>query len=134
MSFIFYECSSLKLLADILKWNTNNVINIVGIFGRCSSLKILPDISKWNIINVKYLGGIFLDIYSPPLTHIEFSNIQNKKLEGEDIKLIVGGMFGGYSSLFSLPDISKWNTNNIINMKGMFYGCKDSLNIPTKFK
>ena len=33
------------------------------------------------------------------------------------------GMFAGCSSLSSLPDISKWNTNNAINMRYMFYGC-----------
>ena len=27
------------------------------------------------------------------------------------------------SSLSSLPDISKWNTNNYTNMYHMFYGC-----------
>ena len=26
-------------------------------------------------------------------------------------------------SLSSLPDISKWNINNVTNMSNMFYGC-----------
>jgi len=42
--------------------------------------------------------------------------------------------FYGCSSLSSLPDISKWNTNNVANMINMFKGCKDSLNISFKFK
>ena len=29
--------------------------------------------------------------------------------------------------LSSLPDISKWNTNNISNMSGIFYNCRSSL-------
>ena len=32
-------------------------------------------------------------------------------------------MFYGCSSLLSLPDISKWNTNNVTYMNYMFYGC-----------
>ena len=32
-------------------------------------------------------------------------------------------MFCGCSSLSSLPDISKWNTINVTNMKGMLYRC-----------
>jgi surface protein len=28
-------------------------------------------------------------------------------------------LFYGYSSLISLPDISKWNTNNATSMKGI---------------
>ena len=43
-------------------------------------------------------------------------------------------MFSGCSSLLCLPDISKWNTNNVTEMSSMFYGCKENLNIPLKFK
>ena len=32
-------------------------------------------------------------------------------------------MFSGCNSLNSLPDISKWDTSNVIDMKGMFSGC-----------
>ena len=35
-------------------------------------------------------------------------------------------MFSGCKSLSSLPDISKWNTNNVTNMIGMF---DNSINI-----
>ena len=43
---MFSECSSLKALPDISKWNTNKIINISNLFYKCSSLKTLPDISK----------------------------------------------------------------------------------------
>ena len=43
-------------------------------------------------------------------------------------------MFHGCSSLLSLPDISKWNTNNVTKMFGMFDNCNPSLIIPKKFK
>ena len=46
----------------------------------------------------------------------------------------MGCMFYGCSSLSKLPDISKWNTNNVTNMNRMFYGCNSNLNIPSKFK
>ena len=32
-------------------------------------------------------------------------------------------MFSGCSSLSNLPDISKWNTDNVIDMSYMFSGC-----------
>ena len=44
MSEIFFNCSSLKELPDISKWNTNNVKYMSKIFYNCSSLKELPDI------------------------------------------------------------------------------------------
>ena len=36
----------------------------------------------------------------------------------------------GCSSLTSLPDISKWNTNNVMNMYYMFYGCSSLSSLP----
>ena len=48
MEFLFSECSSLKELPDISKWNTNTINNIAGLFNKCSLLTKLPDISKWN--------------------------------------------------------------------------------------
>ena len=39
-------------------------------------------------------------------------------------------MFSWCSLLSSLPDISKWNTNNVTNMSSMFYDCNPSLIIP----
>ena len=56
MGFVFYECSSLKILPDISKWNIENVTLIAGLFFGCSSLKELPDISYWNISKVEFLG------------------------------------------------------------------------------
>jgi len=39
-------------------------------------------------------------------------------------------MFYNCESLKSLPDISKWNTNNVTNMSCMFYNCKSLLFLP----
>jgi len=39
-------------------------------------------------------------------------------------------MFSECSSLSSLPDISKWNTNNVTNMSFMFYGCTSLSSLP----
>ena len=43
-------------------------------------------------------------------------------------------MFYDRTSLSTLPDISKWNTNNVTDMSYMFSNCKASLLIPKKFK
>ena len=48
----------------------------------------------------------------------------------------MSSMFNKCSSLSSLPDISKWNTNNVTDMNHMFYGCSNmilSTNIKTRF-
>ena len=40
------------------------------------------------------------------------------------------GTFGYCSSLLKLPDISKWNTKNVTNMKGLFCGCSSLKFLP----
>ena len=52
MISVFQECSSLKFLPDISKWNTNNLTAVQGLFLNCSELISLPDISLWNTTNV----------------------------------------------------------------------------------
>ena len=39
-------------------------------------------------------------------------------------------MFKDCSSLISLPDISKWVINIVINMKKMFAGCSSLISLP----
>ena len=41
-------------------------------------------------------------------------------------------MFYECSSLSSLPDISKWNTNNVNNMSDMYNDCISLLSLPDK--
>ena len=42
----------------------------------------------------------------------------------------MSGMFYDCSSLSSLPDISKWNTNNVTDMSHIFYGCSSLSSLP----
>ena len=62
------------------------------------------------------------------------NNILKIKLKEIDKITDMSYMFDRCSSLLSLPDISNWNTNNVTNMSCMFWGCKESLKIPPKFK
>ena len=39
-------------------------------------------------------------------------------------------MFSGCSSLISLPDISIWNTSNVVYMDNMFSGCSSLISLP----
>ena len=42
-------------------------------------------------------------------------------------------MFYDCYSLNNLPDISKWDTKNVKDMRCMFSGCNSLNNIPKKF-
>ena len=39
-------------------------------------------------------------------------------------------LFSGCSSLKELPDISKWNLNNVNNISELFYGCSSLKELP----
>ena len=41
----------------------------------------------------------------------------------------MGEMFFGYQLLESFPDISKYNTSNVVNFESMFYKCKNLLTL-----
>ena len=159
MSCIFYECSSLLSIPDISKWNTSNIINMSYLFGKCEKIENIPDISNWNTSNVKYMQGIFMGCKSlkllpdiskwdtsnvilmggiftnlSSLSPISFEEFMKYLLERKGKELIFGGMFSECRSLISLPDISKWNTNNVINMFCMFggkrSGCSSLISLP----
>ncbi len=57
-------------------------------------------------------------------------NILKIKLKGINIITDISFMFNEWSSLLSLPDISKWNTNNVFNMTWLFYKCSSLLSLP----
>ena len=42
----------------------------------------------------------------------------------------ISEMFSGCSSLISLPDISKWNTDNVTDMSGIFHRCSSLISLP----
>ena len=74
---IFMNCSSLKSLPNISKWNIKNVLNINNIFKGCSSLLTFPDISKWNIHNITYKNIINISIEESSSSN--YSSIEDNK-------------------------------------------------------
>ena len=54
MESIFDTCSSLTLLPDISKWNTNNVTDMSNMFYKCSKLSSLQKILKTNTIKSNF--------------------------------------------------------------------------------
>ena len=59
MSYMFSECSSLKSLPNISKWNTSSVTEMVKMFSDCSSLKSVPNISVWDFSSVYDKNNMF---------------------------------------------------------------------------
>ena len=57
MSFIFYECKSIKHL-NISSFDTSSVTNIVSMFRSCESIESL-NLSNFNTFSVKNMAYIF---------------------------------------------------------------------------
>ena len=129
MSFLFYECSSLKELPDISKWNVNNVIALNGLFFNCFSLISLPDISKWNIFNsyinnfISYLEPIINSTDEDEIKKVfELSSFLNKTYKNdlylENVKIQI---FEPKSS--DKEEYKKLVLSKVYNMNSLFAGC-----------
>ena len=72
------------------------------------------------LINLKYPKKIKIN---PLIFNFKFSN---------DIIIVntINNMFCFCPSLISLPDISKWNTNNVSNMESLFCFCHSLISLP----
>ena len=115
-----------KNLVNIFVFERDNIISIIyrinkddkkiKLFG-----KTFVENNKNNCyifyINEKYELTEYIRLYDYK------SNILEIKLVGIKNVKNMKGLFERCSSLYSLPDIAEWNTENVIDMSRLFYGC-----------
>ena len=151
---MFCNCSSLKYLPDLSEWNTSNIITMIDLFKKCSSLEYLPDISRWDTSKVLDMSFMFKSCsllnYLPDISKWNITIVRNMRYmfcNCESLKSLpdinkwnpynadnMSFMFSRCKSLISLPNLSNWKTKEINGMYNrMFYGCNNSLIIPSKF-
>ena len=131
-----------------------NILNLRGMFSNCENLismkddrkveKICNDNDDSKIDNIENVFSYsekssFYDSKEPTESNIHYISSSYKSFFSgftnlsslQKIKVTnMNYMFDGCESLISLPDLSKWNTNNVTNMDGMFYGCKSLISLP----
>ena len=112
MSYMFYNCSSLKTL-DLGNFKTRNVKNMFGMFAECKSLTNIT-LYNFDTRNVEDMSYLFADCGS--LTNLDLYNFYTSKVK--DMK----GMFYSCSSLTSLG-INKFDTHDVTDMSYMFIYC-----------
>ena len=123
MSYMFFNCKSLKSLPDISDLNTSYVADMSYIFSNCESLLCLPDISKWDLTETININHMFSNCKSlSSLPDISKWNI-NKVFD-------ISYIFNGCESITCIPDISKWNLNKSILIRNMFSNCKSLISLP----
>ena len=114
MSCMFIQCISLEDLININSLDTQNVIDMSGMFYGCESLTIL-DISKFNTQKVENMSLLFFGCKSLFDLNLSGFNTQNVK--------DMYSMFSGCSSLSSLY-LQNFYTQNVTNMNRMFSDCQ----------
>ena len=144
INIIIKDCSSLKSLPNISKWNTENVTDMSYMFSSrhiVSQPKFKKNITSGRFLNnyqehtlcwtesfldMVYILGIREDMYPPA----SFSKLPDlSKWNTKNVKNM-SFMFEKLSNLKSLPDISKWDTSNVETMEAMFQNCKNLLSFP----
>ena len=121
-----------KLMSIYNKMNYKNEINIIYKINAEEKTKIF---GKKFVENNKDNCKIMYDNEEYELNEeLEIKNKNESKLNiilQNIIKITdMEDMFNGCLSLLSIPDISKWNTNNVTNMQGIFSGCSTLSSLP----
>ena len=147
MSNLFYQCKSLISIEyykrNNLSYNKNTEFNSIFDDYEFNNFNINEKQKKNDSIsfsedslnnknsyfsnknNTNFLSENESSKISFPLSIFRFTNIY-LQLSLKKMSHI----FYGCNSLISLPDISKWNTENVYNMSYLFYGCNSLKSLP----
>ena len=115
---------------------SKNCYNKSFMFSDCSTLlQIKFKDNSYNRENILYKDENFLFIQIPQSIYIQKFpnvdiNIENDYLEWNTKISVMNAIFSNCSSLLLLPDISKWDTSNVIDMSKTFYNCSSLLLLP----
>ena len=143
MSGMFKDCLNLKTI-NLSKLNTEKVNNMKEMFCNCKTLTSL-DLSSFKTNNVKDMSSMFrgsftfsFNLINLDLSSFDTHNVTDMRLmflECENIKSIIippsfntgkvinmDGMFEGCKNLISL-DLSSFDTKNVYDMSDMFKNC-----------
>ena len=120
-------CINLKSL-NISSFNTQNVINMMGMFCECNNLKKIDFPSSFNTQNVTNMMNMFYNCKNLDNLSLPFS-FNTQKVTN------MMGMFAGCDNLKTLSLETSFNTQNVTNMMDMFANCikLQNLKIPTSF-
>ena len=97
ISYMFWGCSTFRMIPDISNWNTSSVIDMSYMFNRCLLLESIPDISKWNTENVMHMEYMFSKCS-------ELKSIPDLSKWNTNKVIDMRGIFNGCKNLIEIPD------------------------------
>jgi len=139
MHHLFNACDSLKSL-DLSSWDTSKVVDMRCVFRNCNYLERL-DLSGWDTSRVVTMGYMFDgcgSLKELDVSHFDTSNVTNMSgmfswcaltkdpgFKEWDISKVTSMTEMFHRSSFEELDLSRWNTENLSLMTGMFGYCHD---------
>ena len=135
LSFMFDECKELLSIRDLSDENFN-ITDINKSFDENNFNNSSEKADNSNEIDKSetfYNDNLTLSSIPKNTNSSIYSEINGLNNIKENIFKNVtnmSGMFGGCSSLISLPVISKWDTKNVTNMSDMFRVCSSLISLP----
>ena len=132
---MFSGCINLKNI-NLSSFNTENVINMEGMFGEYSNFSFLNLSSLELTKDIEELNGFIKNqkiIYFDGCKNLENLNLVSSFKTHNVINMMY--MFAGCNNLKNLNLPSSFNTHNVTNMMNMFAGCNNlkNLNLPYSF-
>ena len=109
----FFLKNNLAEIQGLQYFNTENVIDMDGMFAGCRALTSL-DLSTFDTGNVTTMSDMFYSC--PALANIDLSSFNTAKVTD------MSGMFYYCQALETL-DLSNFDTHNVTDMNNMFYYC-----------
>ena len=110
----FFGCTDLTTIEGIEYLNTENVIEMSGMFCGCKALTML-DVSKFDTKNVQSMSSMFWGCHA--LTTLDISNFDTQNVTE------MSGMFDGCSALTTIYASDKFVTTACKYDYNMFKGC-----------
>ena len=115
LSHMFYNLINLTTIEGLDNLNTNQVTNMLYMFGHCKTLTAI-DVSHFNTSQVTNMCNMFFNCKA--LTGLDISNFDTSRV------INMSYMFANCTALTQL-DLSHFDTNQVTNINGMFYGCQE---------
>ena len=122
LSYMFYDCNTLKNIEELKYLDTKNVNNFSHMFCYCNLLSNIKSLETWDVSNGNNFSYMFS--YCNGISNIEPLGKWNVS-NGNDFSF----MFSYCEKLSDIRPLENWNVSNGINFSYMFNHCYDLLDI-----
>ena len=131
ISHMFERCGSMNInFNPIQAWNTSSVKNMASLFKGCTSIQVTDTngIYKFNTYSVTDMSSMFYGCTS--LSDIVLTpGVNTTKSWDTSFVTDMSNMFYGCVNIESIVGVDLWNTERVVNFRGMFQLSTSNINL-----